>query len=56
MTDPRDALIKILITGLTTDGAHHKQWALDQILAAMVEQDWYDQAHAEFQWSKGIAP
>lgn len=28
-----EALIEFLIDGLTTDGAHHKQWFLEAILA-----------------------
>lgn len=56
MSDPRDEIVKALILGLTTDGGHHKQWALDKALRLLVEDSWYEQAKAEFQWEGGIAP
>jgi hypothetical protein len=40
-----------------TDGAHHKQWVLDQILRALLKdlyQDWLKNRCDE--WDQGIAP
>ena len=52
--DPRDEAVKELILGLTTDGAHHKQYYLESALRALVEDEWVDNAKAEFQWEEGI--
>ena len=43
-----------LLMGLTTDGAHHKQYYLEQALKALVEPEWIEKARLEFQWEKGI--
>ena len=43
-----------LLMGLTTDGAHHKQYYLEQALRALVEPEWIEKAHEKFQWEKGI--
>lgn len=51
-----DPVTKALLHGLITDGAHHKQWALEQAFRALCMDDYVDQAKAEFQWEDGIAP
>ena len=43
-----------LLMGLTTDGAHRKQYYLEQALRALVEPEWIEKAHEKFQWEKGI--
>lgn len=43
-----------LLNGLTTDGAHHKQYYLEQALSELVEPEWIEKAREEFQWEKGI--
>lgn len=45
---------KALLMGLITDGAHHKQYYLEQALIALVEPEWIEKAHEKFQWKKGI--
>ena len=53
----KDEAIQIAIHGLLTDGSHHKQWALEEVLKALgmdldelrsklKEQDYY--------WDEGI--
>ena len=38
-----DRAVQHAIDGLYTDGAHHKQWELEQILVALKGQDWVDE-------------
>ncbi len=54
--DSRDEIVKTLLMGLTTDGSHHKQWALDKALRLLCTDQWVTAAECEFQWDKGIAP
>jgi hypothetical protein len=54
--DSRDAIVEALLCGLTTDGAHHKQWALEKAFRALCEDAYVDKAKAEFGWEEGIAP
>jgi hypothetical protein len=49
-----DNIVKELLHGLTTDGAHHKQHTLEQVLQLLVEPEWYEKAKREFQWEDGI--
>jgi len=44
-----------LIDGLTTDGAHHKQWALEEALRLLVP-DEFDACKASWGWDDGVAP
>jgi hypothetical protein len=53
-TSDLDDAVKALIMGLTTDGAHHKQYYLEQALLALTEEAWLEHARTEFQWEKGI--
>lgn len=50
----RDATSK-LIEGLTTDGAHHKQWALEQVLRILVP-DEFAGCKSSWGWDDGVAP
>ena len=49
-----DKALVVLIEGLQTDGAHHKQWAMEQALAFICGDDWLEKAREEFQWEEGI--
>jgi len=51
--DPRDKAIENLLMGLTTDGGHYKQWYLEQAFRALCEDDYVDEAKAEFEWEDG---
>lgn len=52
--DTRDEVVKYLISGLTTDGAHHKQYYLEQAFRALCEDGYVDNAKREFHWEDGI--
>jgi hypothetical protein len=49
-----DDVVRALLMGLTTDGAHHKQFYLEEALKALVTDDYYKEAKRECGWSKGI--
>jgi len=43
------------------DGAHHKQWVLDQVLKVLLEDKYEEtikeyESDGEYEWNKGIAP
>jgi len=48
--------IALCIEALTTDGGHHKQWYLEQILLTIVEKYEWDRLKGKHDWEKGIAP
>lgn len=47
-------LEQLCVDGLTTDGGHHKQWYLEQILLATIGAERVSALSG--QWEKGIAP
>lgn len=49
-----DNVVRELLMGLTTDGAHHKQYYLNKALERLVDAEWVTQARAEFGWDNGI--
>ena len=51
--DSRDKVVKYLITGLMADGAHHKQFYLEQAFRALCEDEYVDKAKEEFEWEDG---
>ena len=55
-SDQLDEAVKALLLGLTTDGARHKQWALDKALRSLCTDEWTDKAKEEFTWEDGIPP
>lgn len=48
-------MTSLLIEGLNTDGAHHKQYFLEEVLRVMVPDEFKD-CKASWQWENGIAP
>lgn len=52
--DPRDPVLEALLMGLITDGAHHKQYHLEQALNALTSPEWTEAAKQHFQWQEGI--
>lgn len=48
-------ITSVLIEGLNTDGAHHKQWALEQALKMLVQDELFDECKTSWQWERGIA-
>lgn len=56
----KEKAAQLAVYGLMTDGGHHKQWYLEQILLALDEpvaeiKEWLDAA-GYGQWEEGIAP
>jgi len=49
-----DETAALLIEGLMTDGAHHKQAAMEGALRAFCGDKFVDGAKEEFQWEEGI--
>lgn len=47
-------LIEVCIEALTTDGGHHKQWYLEQILLTLVGKVEWDELKRRHDWEKGI--
>lgn len=67
MTQPEDRLLKVYelaIDALTTEGEHHKQWFLEEIVKAVVGEENYSRVWEDFNeategdelWDPGIAP
>ena len=54
-----DVVKELAINGLLTDGAHHKQWYLEEILKA-IEVDLLELRKElqedDYSWEEGIAP
>jgi hypothetical protein len=48
-------VVSLCVEGLTTDGGHHKQWYLEQILRS-ISGARYHEFKREHEWEKGIAP
>ena len=53
-SNPLDEVITNLLHGLLTDGAHHKQYYLEQAFIALCEDEYVEKAKKEFQWEDGI--
>ena len=49
-------VIAILIEAGSIDGAHHKQWAIDQALRMLIGADYETTFGLSDYWDKGIAP
>jgi hypothetical protein len=45
--------VKCLMIGLTTDGAEHKQWFLEQALLAICPEDYVAEAMRDIGWEPG---
>ena len=49
-----DAAVEELIHALTTDGAHHKQYDIEQALRLICGDDWTNRAKTSFRWKEGV--
>lgn len=51
-------ILEFVIDGLLTDGAHHKQWYLEQILTTIWGSTEYirDLLKEKYNWESGTAP
>ncbi len=47
-------VVQSLIEGLVTDGAHHKQFALERALSLLCTKRWIDSAIEHYGWEEGI--
>ena len=47
---------ELALSGLRTDGAHHKQYYLEQIALYLVGEENFSKLKQEFQWENGIEP
>jgi hypothetical protein len=54
MKDSQYQSIIQLLQGLTTDGAHHKQYYLEQALRALCKDEYVDETKRALQWQDGI--
>ena len=51
-----ERLEELCIDALLTDGAHHKQWYIEQILEIAIGCIKFDKAKKHIGWDDGIAP
>lgn len=49
-----DEIVQMLLAGLLTDGAHHKQMALEKVLRMICEDEWVNKVKEELQWEDVI--
>jgi hypothetical protein len=49
-------VVEILIQGLLTDGAQHKQWALEEALKQLASKEMYKKLKQSHEWDEGVAP
>ena len=67
MTDNEKKVLELATEGIFTDGSHHKQWYLDQIVRILTGSEieylmWVDKSQAgedgprTYSWDEGIAP
>ena len=50
------SLSELIVEGLLTDGAHHKQWFLEEILKKLIAEEGLIQLKNHIEWEEGIAP
>jgi len=50
-------IVSLALDGLTTDGAHHKQWFLNEILSKLIDSnsEW-DGLKETYGWDEGRIP
>ena len=49
-------IIDLVIDALCIDGAHHKQWVLEELLRLLVPAGTFADLKESFEWEDGIAP
>jgi len=47
---------EMLLEALETDGAHHKQWYIEQALRELMSAGTFRQAKEHRRWTEGVAP
>ena len=48
--------IELILNGLMSDGAHHKQWYLEQLLTYELRPEDFIELKKAHQWEDGIPP
>lgn len=56
MADRIDRAIILIAEYGDIDGAHHKQWLIDQVLRALLTDEEYEAISTGTNWDQGIAP
>ncbi len=57
-----EGIVEIIVDALMTDGAHHKQWSLEQVLLSILGEEGFKKKRMElvdkygWVWERGIAP
>jgi hypothetical protein len=52
----KDAILNLVLEALQTDGAHHKQYYLEEILKLLTNSDEWLSITSHLAWQEGIAP
>ena len=51
-----ESVKEVLIAGLKTDGAHHKQWSLELALELLIGSTEFESLKELKEWEEGIVP
>ena len=54
MEDSINKIRNLILEGLTTDGSHHKQWYLEELLKFFCRD--IGELRNKYEWEDGIAP
>ena len=59
--EDNENIVDFIVSGLMTDGAHHKQWYLEQILRRVINKEGIESlketfAKRGYSWESGVAP
>lgn len=51
-----NSMVDTIVEALTTDGGHHKQWYLEEILKTIVGNEEFSKLKKHLEWEGGIPP
>lgn len=54
MMKSKNKIIELILDGLNTDGDHHKQWYLEEILKKIVGKKKFNALKEDTDWEKGV--
>lgn len=49
-------IVNYLFEALSTDGSHHKQWYLEEILKMLINNKIFETSKKNWEWEEGVAP
>ncbi len=49
-------IFKLCLDALLTNGGHHKQWYLEEIMRTLIAEERLEKLRAKHEWEEGIAP